>query len=232
MSKLPLSTTDGQTPILRTHDLAFVVGGQALLTDISLSLPRGAFTLVIGHNGAGKTLLLHALHGLITPTGGHINAPPQDQQKMVFQKPILLRRSVEAHLAFLAPDLDEKARHDWLAHAGLRDKAGQPARQLSGGEAQKLALVGALAAKPDLLFLDEPTASLDFEATRFVEEELIKARQAGLSIVMTSHNRTQIKRLADHIAFLEKGHCLENQPASQFFSQPSSAAAQAWLDFA
>ena len=87
MSKLPLSTTDGQTLILRTHDLAFVAGGQALLTDISLSLPRGAITLVIGHNGAGKTLLLRALHGLITPTGGHINAPPQDQQKMVFQKP-------------------------------------------------------------------------------------------------------------------------------------------------
>ncbi|MGC6412637.1 MAG: ATP-binding cassette domain-containing protein [Candidatus Puniceispirillaceae bacterium] len=218
--------------ILSTHQLSLKIGSQDLLKEISLVLPKGRITLVIGHNGAGKTLLLHTLHGLITPTSGTISLPAQDQQKMVFQKPILLRRSVEAHLAFLAPSLNATERKDWLAHAGLAEKADQPARQLSGGEAQKLALIGALAAKPKLLFLDEPTASLDLEATRFVEDALIDARAQGLSIIMTSHNRTQIKRLADHIIFLEKGHCLESSPAEPFFSQPLAPAAQAWLDFA
>ena len=221
-----------QDHILSTHQLSLKIGSQDLLKEISLVLPKGRITLVIGHNGAGKTLLLHTLHGLITPTSGTISLPAQDQQKMVFQKPILLRRSVEAHLAFLAPSLNATERKDWLAHAGLAEKADQPARQLSGGEAQKLALIGALAAKPKLLFLDEPTASLDLEATRFVEDALIDARAQGLSIIMTSHNRTQIKRLADHITFLEKGQCLESSPAEPFFSQPLAPAAQAWLDFA
>lgn len=221
-----------QDHILSTHQLTLKIGGQDLLKEISLVLPKGCITLVIGHNGAGKTLLLHTLHGLIAPTSGTITLPAQDQQKMVFQKPILLRRSVDAHLAFLAPSLSAAERKDWLAHAGLAEKADQPARQLSGGEAQKLALIGALAAKPKLLFLDEPTASLDLEATRFVEDALIDARAQGLSIIMTSHNRTQIKRLADHITFLEKGQCLESSPAEPFFSQPLAPAAQAWLDFA
>ena len=188
--------------------------------------------MLAGHNGAGKSLLLQLLHGLVSPDSGQLSGPPGKQQKMVFQKPVLLRRSTRQHLAFLAPQLDRDALDACLARAGLAEHQHIAARQLSGGEAQKLALTGALATAPQLLFLDEPTASLDYESTRFVEQSLQQARADGMAILMVSHNRTQIKRLADRVLFLAHGKITDDAAAEAFFAQPQSRVAQDWLDFA
>lgn len=218
--------------ILTARQLCFSRGGQQLIKQASLTIPAGRITLLVGHNGSGKSLLMQLLHGLAKADSGQLSAPLATEQKMVFQKPILLRRTARQHFDFLAPQLSRKEADLWLAKAGLADRQKIPARQLSGGEAQKLALIGALATRPRLLFLDEPTASLDYESTRFVEESLIEARQQGMGILMVSHNRTQIKRLADYVLFLAAGQIMETATADEFFAQPQSQMAQDWLDFA
>ncbi len=219
-------------PVLRADELCYTRQNRQLITKASLTLSAGQITLLAGHNGAGKSLLLQLLHGLMPPDSGQLSGPPGKQQKMVFQKPVLLRRSTRQHLAFLAPQLDRDGLDACLARAGLLDRQQVPTRQLSGGEAQKLALTGALATRPKLLFLDEPTASLDYESTRFVEDSLQQARAGGMAILMVSHNRTQIKRLADRVLFLARGTITDNAQADAFFAQPESRVAQDWLDFA
>lgn len=224
----PLS---GQT-VLRADQLCYARQNRQLINKVSLTISAGQITMLAGHNGAGKSLLLQLLHALVSPDSGQLSGPPGKQQKMVFQKPVLLRRSTRQHLAFLAPQLDQDGLDACLAQAGLLDRQHVPTRQLSGGEAQKLALTGALATDPKLLFLDEPTASLDYESTRFVEDSLQQARASDMAILMVSHNRTQIKRLADRVLFLAHGTITDDAPAETFFAQPESRVAQDWLDFA
>jgi tungstate transport system ATP-binding protein len=217
------------TAIVTAQDVRFTADHQLLLSDISVRIIRGNITLVLGHNGAGKTLLLSALHGLITPQHGTITGPSRQKQKMVFQKPVLLRRSARDYFEFLCPGLDRSTMQNWFQKAQLGPRMNTPARQLSGGESQKLALIGALASQPDLLFLDEPTAHLDFESIRFIEAQIIAARESGTSIVMTSHNRTQAERLAEHVIFMENGKIVEMAPAKTFFSSPQTKAAKTYL---
>lgn len=217
---------------LRAENLSVTLSGQPLLHDISCRFQKERLTMVMGHNGAGKSLFLKALHGLVPLSNGRIEGPPKSESKLVFQKPILLRRSTEDVFAFIAPDVNSEERQAWLASAGLSDHLDHPARLLSGGQAQKLMLVSMLATKPRILFLDEPTANLDYESTDFVETTLREARDNGLTIIMSSHNRTQVKRLADHILFLDGGRLVDDQPASEFFTSPQHDAAQKWLDFA
>ena len=209
--------------------ISFIANGKPLLDDVSLSIASSTITMVLGHNGAGKTLLLSALHGLITPQHGSISGPSRNRQKMVFQKPILLRRSARDYFEFLCSGLDDSTVQDWFQKAQLGPRMNTPARQLSGGESQKLALIGALASQPDLLFLDEPTAHLDFESIRFIEAQIIAARKSGTSVVMTSHNRTQAERLAEHVIFMENGKIVEMAPANTFFSSPQTQAAKTYL---
>ena len=216
--------------ILSARGLELVREGVRLLHDISLDIRRGSITLVLGHNGAGKTLLLNALHGLIDIQSGSIDAPPLPHQKMVFQKPIITRRTTRQHFQFICRDLDANEAGEWIKRAGIADRIDAPARALSGGEQQKLALVGALAAQPDILFLDEPTAHLDFEATKSIESMIREAHDDGTSILMTSHNRAQAERLAQHVLLLDKGTLVESAPASQFFSAPSHPLARHYLD--
>ena len=225
MSNMPSQNT----AIVTAQDVRFTADQQPLLNDISVRIIRGNITMVLGHNGAGKTLLLSALHGLITPQHGTITGPSRQKQKMVFQKPVLLRRSARDYFEFLCPGLDDSTMQNWFQKAQLGPRMNTPARQLSGGESQKLALIGALASQPDLLFLDEPTAHLDFESIRFIEAQIIAARKSGTSIVMTSHNRTQAERLAEHVIFMENGKIVEMAPAKTFFSSPQTKAAKTYL---
>jgi len=225
MSNMPSQNT----AIVTAQDVRFTADQQPLLNDISVRIIRGNITMVLGHNGAGKTLLLSALHGLITPQHGTITGPSRQKQKMVFQKPVLLRRSARDYFEFLCPGLDDSTMQNWFQKAQLGPRMNTPARQLSGGESQKLALIGALASQPDLLFLDEPTAHLDFESIGFIEAQIIAARKFGTSIVMTSHNRTQAERLAEHVIFMENGKIVEMAPAKTFFSSPQTKAAKTYL---
>jgi tungstate transport system ATP-binding protein len=225
-----MSDHDAMTKTIVSADNVVVSHeGRPLLDNISLRIATGAITMVLGHNGAGKTLLLSALHGLRLPQGGRIIGPLRSKQKMVFQKPVMLRRSARDYFEFLCPGLDEDEVLAWFKKAQLDTRLTVPARQLSGGESQKLALIGALASDPDLLFLDEPTAHLDFESTSFIEAQIKAAHGTGTTIVMTSHNRAQAERLADHVLFMENGKISETAPAQKFFTSPQTTAAQTYL---
>ncbi len=130
MSNMP----SHNTAIVTAQDVRFTADQQPLLNDISVRIIRGNITLVLGHNGAGKTLLLSALHGLITPQHGTITGPSRQKQKMVFQKPVLLRRSARDYFEFLCPGLYDSTMQNWFQKAQLGPRMNTPARQLSGGE--------------------------------------------------------------------------------------------------
>jgi tungstate transport system ATP-binding protein len=118
---------------------------------------------------------------------------------------------------------------DALAMAGLKDLADRPARVLSGGEQQRLALARAWASEPQILFLDEPTASLDPAATRAIESLIETIHRAGVKIVMTTHDLGQARRLGDDIVFMHKGRILERGSADAFFEDPRTVEAAAFI---
>ena len=207
-------------------------GTKLLLKEISAAIPAGKVTLILGHNGAGKTLLMQTLHGLVTPTSGQVMGPDIAVQKMVFQTPVMLRCTASKHFDFLCPGASQEEKLSWFKRASLVGRMQVPARSLSGGEQQKLAIIGALASQPEVLFLDEPAANLDFEATAFVEEMIRWSAKDGTTIVMVSHNRAQAERLADHILFMDKGRLMEQTSAKEFFCAPSSDAGKTYLKFA
>lgn len=229
---------------LQLKDVGYSVNGQRLIADVSLRFEPGPPTLVLGPNGAGKSLLLRLCHGLIEPTAGavqwHGAAAQMAQnlrfeQAMVFQKPVLLRRSVLANAEFPLKlrGLNAVARRDramaMLDRVGLAALAERPARVLSGGEQQRLALARAWALEPQILFLDEPSAALDPGATRQVESIIASIAQGGTKIVMTTHDLGQAKRLAGDVIFLHRGGIAERTPANDFFIRPQSEAARAFL---
>lgn len=225
---------------LCAEGLCFSAGDVEILRDVSLTITAGAPTLLIGANGAGKSVLLRLLHGLLKPSAGRVFwAMPTDQaarrQAMVFQRPVLLRRSVLANtlypmaLAGVAREDRDARAEEALALVGLADRADDAARKLSVGQQQRLALARAAALQPELLFLDEPSASLDPAATRAVEEIVLTLAQRGTKIVMTTHDLAQARRLAGDVVFLHRGSVLEQAPAEAFFQQPASATARAFL---
>lgn len=219
--------------------LVYRVGSTNLLEGIDLRIPVGTFTVVMGPNGAGKSLLLRLLHGLITPTSGQVfwSGRPLDvelrkRQAMVLQRPVLLRRSVAANIRFalkLRGAATSKRTREVLEEAGLAARAGQPARQLSGGEQQRLSLARALALNPQVLFLDEPSASLDPASTAAIEAAVKKADERGTKIVFVTHDLGQARRLADDVIFLHRGRLIEHTPAKQFFEEPTSPVARDYL---
>lgn len=234
-----MRTPDSILPLC-AEGLCFSAGDMEILSDISLKITAGAPTLLIGANGAGKSVLLRLLHGLLKPSAGRVFwAMPTDQavrrQAMVFQRPVLLRRSVLANtlypmaLAGVAPEERNARAEEALTLVGLADRADDPARKLSVGQQQRLALARAAALLPELLFLDEPSASLDPAATRAVEEIVLKLAARGTKIVMTTHDLGQARRLAGDVVFLHRGSVLEQAPAEAFFQQPASATARAFL---
>ena len=226
---------------LRVEGVSFVRDGQMLLHDVSFAVAAGLSTVVLGPNGAGKSLLLRLCHGLLQPSSGRIAwlGPCALQaarcQAMVFQRPVLLRRSVAANILY-ALRIQGVQRREWpsrldeaLEMAGLTHLAGRHARVLSGGEQQRVALARACAARPEVLFLDEPTASLDPAATRTVEEVIQRFCAVGTKIIMTTHDLGQARRLADEVVFLHQGRLVEKGPAAQFFEAPTTHAAQAFI---
>jgi tungstate transport system ATP-binding protein len=220
------------------HGLGYSVGSVAILSGIDLTIAAGEPTLIIGPNGAGKSVLLRLLHGLLAPTAGRIvwaGADAARRQAMVFQRPVLLRRSVLANVLYplrlagvAAAEREARARAA-LDLVGLGAVADRPARRLSGGEQQRLALARAAATQPEVLFLDEPCASLDPGATRAVEEIVATLARAGTKIVMTTQDLGQARRLAGDIVFLHAGRVLEHAPAARFFTAPATAEAAAFL---
>lgn len=238
----PTATGDGRVPMfpVEARGLTLRDRGRVLLDDVSVTLPRGTRTVILGPNGAGKSLLLRAIHGLVTPDAGTITwaGRPTDadglaRQAMVFQKPTLLRRSARANIEFVLRQRGRTAATETvdgiLAGARLSHVAASPARLLSGGEQQRLAIARALALGPDLLFLDEPCANLDPASTFAVEEMIENAQVAGAKIVLVTHDLGQARRIADDVVFMSSGRVLEHSAAANFFRMPQSAAAEAYL---
>ncbi|WP_355660963.1 energy-coupling factor ABC transporter ATP-binding protein [Halomonas salifodinae] len=210
--------------------------GQPLLHPLDLRLSGCRRTLVMGPNGAGKSLLLRLAHSLLAPSGGRVRwegATPR--QAMVFQRPVLLRRSALANLTYaLAVSGTPRRRRQALAmealeHFGLAGLARRPARVLSGGEQQRLALARAWLLKPQVLFLDEPTAALDPAAIKAVEAAVLDFHRGGTRIVMTSHDLAQARRLADEVILLNGGRLVEQSDAATFFREPRSDEGRAFL---
>ncbi len=229
-------------PLLSAQGLCFDAGGQRLIDGIDLGIVPGRCTVVMGANGSGKSLLLRLLHGLITPTFGDVywRGQPLDraarqEQAMVFQRPVMLRRSVAANLRFAlsvrgVPREERKAREaETIALARLEHLKDKPARVLSGGEQQRLAVARAMICAPRMLFLDEPTASLDPASTLAIEHLIQGARDSGATIILVTHDAGQARRLGDDLIFLHGGTIAETGSIARVLDRPKSEAAQAWL---
>lgn len=226
---------------LELRGLCFDAGGRRIIRDLSAQIGAGPATIILGANGAGKSVLMRLMHGLLRPSAGAIawrEASPERirrGQAMVFQRPVLLRRSALANVTYAlelarVPKAEREAQAaEALREVGLLDVAHRPARVLSGGEQQRLALARAWALHPEVLFLDEPTANLDPGATREIESVIGAFDAAGTKIVMSTHNLGQARRLGDEVLFLHEGRLAERGPVDQFFAQPSSAEAAAFL---
>jgi tungstate transport system ATP-binding protein len=220
-------------------NVSFAVGGRAIIDRVSMELGEGPRTVILGANGAGKSVLMRLCHGLLAPTSGSIEwrggSNGRRRQAMVFQRPVMLRRSALANIVYglrlagISAHESEMRARDVLEAVGLERIAGRSARVLSGGEQQRLALARAWALGPEVLFLDEPTANLDPGATRDVETLIGQIRAGGTKIVMTTHNLGQAKRLGDEILFLSEGRLVECSPVEQFFRKPVSPEAEAFV---
>ena len=215
-------------------------GRKTLLDNISVHITQPGITAIMGPNGAGKSLFVRCLHGLSQPDSGQISFAGQAikdshrlRQSLIFQRPVLLRRTVRQNLEFvhaLRPAQNYRDIETALETVGLSGLAEQPAKQLSGGEQQRLALARALMTCPDILFLDEACANLDPASAAQIEALLLKASKKGQKIILITHDIAQAKRLADDLIFLHQGQLCEHSLAKDFFAQPKSAAARAYLD--
>ena len=227
---------------LHLSEVTFAAGGRTILDRVSAQIEAGPRTIILGANGAGKSVLMRVCHGLLAPTSGkvewhaaEVSGAPR-RQAMVFQRPVMLRRSALANVAYALKAAHvagrERARRaaKALEHVGLADLAEHPARVLSGGEQQRLALARAWALRPDVLFLDEPTANLDPSATKEVEAIITAIHAAGTKIVMSTHNLGQARRLGDEVLFLHQGRLVERAPVETFFERPASAEAAAFIE--
>jgi tungstate transport system ATP-binding protein len=223
---------------LRLHDVSYTAGGRTILDRIDTEIAAGPRTVILGANGAGKSVLMRLMHGLLAPASGKIawsGAETARLQAMVFQRPVLLRRSALANVTYAlklarVPRAErERLALEALESVGLAAFARRPARVLSGGEQQRLALARAWALHPEVLFLDEPTASLDPTASREIERVIQAFDAAGTKIIMATHNLGQARRLGDEVLFLHQGRLVERAPVEQFFSRPASPEAAAFI---
>jgi tungstate transport system ATP-binding protein len=223
---------------IRFEEVGFAVGETRILSGVTLTFSPGAPTILLGPNGSGKTTLLKLAMGLAAPSDGQItfagqSAPTGQRRAFVFQKPVMLRRSVGQNVAYAlksagrAPAQAKIA--DLLIQVGLAGFHERAARRLSGGEQQRLALARGLARDPEIIFLDEPTASLDPFATKGVEEIIANVARAGVKVVMSTHDLGQARRLASDIVFLAKGRLYERATAEAFFGNAQTQEARSFL---
>ncbi len=228
---------------LALEGVSFEAGGKRLIKDFTCRFEPGPRTVIIGANGAGKSLLMRLCHGLVRPSAGRIawlgaeesRVNPAPHQAMVFQRPVMLRRSVAANVdyALSLRDMPRAERAERvalaLARTGLKGRARHPARVLSVGEQQRLALTRAWALDPQVLFLDEPTASLDPAAAIAVEDVINAIHKAGTRVIMTTHDLGQARRMGDEILFIHRGRLLERAGTERFFTAPRNDLAQAFI---
>lgn len=216
------------------------IGGTAILRDVSLRLEAGPPTVLIGPNGSGKSTLLRAAMGLVPASAGSVRWGGSGEASLgraalVFQRPVMLRRSVADNVRFAlevsgVPRARREQRvSDLLSLVGLHALAGRPAPRLSGGERQRLALARALARDPKALFLDEPTASLDPAATLAIEELIRTVSAGGVKVVMTTHDLGEAARLAGDVVLLHRGEVIESGPASRVLGNPTTGMARKFI---
>jgi tungstate transport system ATP-binding protein len=222
-------------------DVSFAIRGVTIIDQLSLALAGGAPTVLIGPNGAGKTTLLRLAMGLIAPTRGRVtwagreNAAPA-HRAIVFQRPVMLRRSADANICYAlakagVPRAGRDKRIDELcALVGLNGLGDRPARKLSGGEQQRLALARALAKEPQVLFLDEPTASLDPAATKAIEDVIRAVAARGIKVVMSTHDLGEARRLAGEIVLMHRGRVIESGAAEPFFVAPKTEESRRFIN--
>lgn len=223
---------------LRLEEVSFSARGRTIIAPLSLELGAGPSTIILGANGAGKSVLMRLMHGLLAPTAGRVSWSGPDtraKQAMVFQHPVMLRRSALDNVAYaleaagIARHERERLAREALSEVGLLGAARTPARVLSGGQQQRLALARAWALHPEVLFLDEPTASLDPSATREIEAIIRGFDASGTKVVMATHNLGQALRLGDEVLFIHQGRLVERTPTERFFKEPGSAEAAAFI---
>ncbi len=214
--------------------------GKRLVGPVDLHLDGQGLCVVMGPNGAGKTTLLRLMHGTARLTGGSVKwACDTDEarhhQAFVFQRPVVLRRTVEENLTYplrlrgVARKAAKSAAHKWAERVGLQPHLTRRAMVLSGGEQQKLAIARALITEPALVFLDEPTASLDGRAMREIEAILLQAKADGTRLILSTHDMGQARRIADDVVFILGGMVHETGPAKSFFDAPQTPEARAFL---
>ena len=212
--------------LLQLKAVGLEFGAVRALQSIDLRIGAGERVALIGANGSGKSTLLRLLHGLLTPTRGALLRDGAVRQAMLFQRPYMLRTSALNNVAlglWIGGRKWAQAREgalQALAAVELSEVALRNARSLSGGQQQRLALARAWSLKPDLLFLDEPTSSLDPHAKRAVEALMAQFAQDGMTLVFASHNLGQVKRLATRVVYLEHGRLLADLPVHDFFNGP------------
>ena len=210
-------------------------GGVQVLRHCSAHIQAGERVALVGSNGSGKSTLLRTLHGLLPLAEGSLQAAPEARQAMLFQKPHLLRTSVLNNVAlglWLRGQPWSAARLQALAalqRVGLADLAPRNARTLSGGQQQRVAMARAWACRPQVLLLDEPTASLDPAAKRDVEQLMAEFSLSGMTLIFSSHNLGQVKRLASRVICLDHGRVVADLPTFDFFNGPLPPAAEQFL---
>jgi len=213
--------------ILNLCDVSVQFDKHLALHGVNLQMHAGERVALVGANGCGKSTLLRVANGLLKVSAGQVTMASDVQQAMVFQRPHMLRTTVLRFVA-LGLWLQGIARHEAhqqamqaLDRVGLQDMAERSARTLSGGQQQRLALARAWALKPHFVLLDEPTSSLDPHAKRDVERLLAEWVAAShVSLLFSSHNLGQVKRLATRVIYLEAGRVLADLPVEEFFNQP------------
>ena len=232
------NTTSGTKVGIRCSSLCFESKSKTILSNLSVSFSKFGISAIMGPNGAGKSVLMRTIIGLLEPTSGFVQIDPEFVNKtaMVFQRPVLIRRSVYGNLSHALaiaryPKQKRKKRiTELLALGGLIGMEKTPARQLSGGEQQRLQLVRALASDPKLILLDEPSASLDPQSTLAIEQIISSTAEKRTKLLLVTHNIGQAKRLADDVTFIHKGSEVEQNNSVDFFHNPTSPLVKSYLD--
>ena len=239
MSKKTYVGAHDLTPI-QFKDLSVILGQKIILDKINCKIKSNSITAVLGPNGAGKSIFLQTINGLFSVQSGRltfnlmeINQEIRKQQAMVFQNPVLLRRTVIANLQFISNLRNKESNRllkKILSKVGLEGYEKKPARLLSGGEKQRLSMARALIMNPNLLLLDEPTANLDPYSLKLIEDLVLEENSIGKTIIFTTHDMSQAKRLATDVIFLNKGKVLEQTISKTFFKSPKTLEAQKYIN--
>ena len=239
MSKKHFEDRHVLTPI-QFVDLSVVLGQKLILDKINCKIKSNSITAVLGPNGAGKSIFLQTINGLVSIQSGRLtfnsmqnNQEIREQQAMVFQTPVLLRRTVMANMQFVSNLRNKKSNQllkNLLDKVGLEGSEEKPARLLSGGEKQRLSMARALIVNPNLLLLDEPTANLDPYSLNLIEDLVLEENSIGKTVIFTTHDMSQAKRLATDVIFLNKGKVLEQTVSKTFFKKPKTFEAQKYIN--